>query len=73
MLLTPVERLILLKLTHVLELVDPANAEQHNADAQALELGTPRGIAAMFDQIDLEPADISARPRPTLSLVYSAE
>jgi hypothetical protein len=68
--LTPVERLILLKLTQVLELIDPAHAAQHDADAQAIELGTPAGLAGLFDMIDLQPLPI--RPQlPTLRLVTS--
>lgn len=54
--LTPVGRLILLKLTQILERIDPANAAQYDADAQALELGTPAGIAAMFELIDSDTA-----------------
>jgi uncharacterized protein YfbU (UPF0304 family) len=68
--LTPVERLILLKLINVLELIDPANAEQHNADAQALELGAPAGLARMFELIELEPVPMIA---PRLTLVKSEE
>ncbi len=47
--LTPVERLILLKLTQLLERMDMENAKEHDADAQALEQGTPAGIARMFE------------------------
>jgi hypothetical protein len=77
MLLSPAERLILLKLTHILERIDPAHAKQHDADAQALELGSPAGLAAMFEVLDLEPASRSPcaaqAPRPQLRLVHSAD
>ncbi len=43
--LTPAERLILLKLTQILERIDPAHAKQYDRDAQALELGSSAGIA----------------------------
>lgn len=70
--LTPVERLMLLKLTQILEVIDPAHAAQHNADAEALEQGTPARIKALFDLIELEPVDEMPALRPVLRLVHSA-
>ncbi len=70
--LTPAERLILLKLTQILEIIDPANARQHDADAQALELGTPAAIASLFEVLELEPA-VVAPVRPSLRIVHLPE
>jgi hypothetical protein len=70
--LTLVERIILLKLTQILEVIDPGNAAQHDADAQALELGDERGIARLFDVIDLEPPQAAPR-RPALRIVSSVK
>lgn len=72
--LTAAERLILLKLAQVLEIIDPANARQHDADAQALELGTPACIASLFQHIDLAPVDGPIRvAAPLLRLVSAAD
>ena len=72
--LTAVERLILLKLTNILELIDPANARQYDADAQALELGDRSGLAELFQVLDLDqPSSAICVGRPTLRLVHSAE
>jgi hypothetical protein len=60
--LTPVERIILLKLTQILEIVDRGKAAQYDAEAQALELGDAKGIAELFDVIDLNPLEAPARP-----------
>jgi hypothetical protein len=68
--LSPVERLILLKLTQILAVIDPANAKQHDADAQALEVGFPAAMVGLFDLIDLEPME-AAPPRPFPRLVSS--
>jgi hypothetical protein len=70
--LTPVERLILLKLTQVLEKVDPTSAAQHDSDAQALELGREAEIDGLFDVLDLQPI-VAMRPRPVLQLINLAE
>jgi uncharacterized protein YfbU (UPF0304 family) len=67
--LTPVERLILLKLTQILEVIDPAKAKQYDEEAQALELGTSAGLASLFEQIDLEPSIPPPPGRPILRLV----
>jgi len=72
--LTAVERLILLKLTNILEVIEPAKAQQHDVDAQALELGDEAGLAELFQVLDLgEPSPAIRVGRPTLRLVHSAE
>jgi uncharacterized protein YfbU (UPF0304 family) len=53
---SPVERLILLNLYRIKEMLDPTNAVRWDRDAESCELGTPVRIAELFDeQIDLDP------------------
>jgi hypothetical protein len=49
---------------------DLAHARQHDADAEALELGLSKGIASLFEVIDLEPIEAAPCP-PFLRLVAS--
>lgn|GEM_PF-5903594 len=53
--LTPIERLSLLNLYRILEIIDPTNRRRWNDAAEAMELGTPSLIAPLFDDLDLNP------------------